>query len=478
MEKVSKTTCLYCAIGAVVTAIVASIALATQQTVVAWIGCAAALLCLTGIAFFVRWRSPGAKSLWVGTAAGAAVLLAVQIVAGLSMRYQPAWDLDAIYGGAIEWVESGSFSGYTEYFQYFPNNLGGLLFFAAIFRPMHALGGTNYFAAAVIANSVLVTGSVVLTVWIASRWYGTSGAVWTLAALLLCPPVWFMGAVFYTDTLSMIYPVAILAGYIRLTQTRGARQYAWAVAVGLILAAGMRIKFTVLIAFIAVCIDAVARLRRRVWLPIGVALAIAIGGYAAVGMIFYPRFLDPAEAARMNTPISHWIMMGLRGNGGYNPADYAFTRSFSDPALRNAAIRGEIRARLHALGGGGLLQMFGTKWAVCFGDGTFVLDSFLDDTPLMRSAAHEWVMRDGRYFVWYNRMAQAVWNALLVLCSVSAARGVFRARRGFPAAVAVLAVTGIALFALLWESSSRLVLNFLPMVVLAASGAWNRTAAD
>ena len=103
-----------------------------------------------------------------------------------------------------------------------------------------------------------------------------------------------------------------------------------------------------------------------------------------------------------------------------------------------------------------------------------MLDSFLDDTPLTRSWAHEFVMRDGRFFPLYNRIAQAVWDALLVLSGGAALRGAVRKRGAFPAAPAILAIVGIALFALMWESSSRLVLNFWPVTVLAASGALNR----
>lgn len=83
----------------------------------------------------------------------------VQIVAGLALRFTPAWDLDAIYSGAIQWAESGSFAKYEEYYQYFPNNLGGMTLLYLFFRPAHLLGVTDYFAVAVVLNTVLLTGS-------------------------------------------------------------------------------------------------------------------------------------------------------------------------------------------------------------------------------------------------------------------------------------------------------------------------------
>ena len=50
------------------------------------------------------------------------------------LRFQPSFDLDAIYGGAIQWLETGSFPNYYDYFDWFPNNLGGLMFLYVLFR--------------------------------------------------------------------------------------------------------------------------------------------------------------------------------------------------------------------------------------------------------------------------------------------------------------------------------------------------------
>lgn len=63
------------------------------------------------------------------------------------LRFTPSFDLDAIYGGAIQWVETGSFSGYYDYFDWFPNNLGGLCLFYFVFK-IGRFFGTDYFAMA------------------------------------------------------------------------------------------------------------------------------------------------------------------------------------------------------------------------------------------------------------------------------------------------------------------------------------------
>lgn len=58
-------------------------------------------------------------------------------------------------------------------------------------------------------------------------------------------------------------------------------------------------------------------------------------------------------------PKTHWIMMGLAGNGGYNNEDYVLTFSAPDGETRKALIRDEIAARLKEMGPAGLC---GTHW--------------------------------------------------------------------------------------------------------------------
>ena len=53
----------------------------------------------------------------------------LQIEVGLKLRYTPALDLEAIYGGAIEWYTTGDFAAHKDYFYWFGNNLGGMAFF-------------------------------------------------------------------------------------------------------------------------------------------------------------------------------------------------------------------------------------------------------------------------------------------------------------------------------------------------------------
>ena len=66
------------------------------------------------------------------------VLFVVQILCGIHLRYEPMWDLDSVYGGAISWLKYGNIDSYKDYFYYFPDrkqapfSLQGCLYFSGL----------------------------------------------------------------------------------------------------------------------------------------------------------------------------------------------------------------------------------------------------------------------------------------------------------------------------------------------------------
>ena len=82
---------------------------------------------------------------------------------GFSLRFTPSFDMDAIYGGAIQWLEEGSFSNYYEYYGYFPNNLGAMTFLHSVFGIASIFGIKDYFAVGIVVNTFLLVATVLVT---------------------------------------------------------------------------------------------------------------------------------------------------------------------------------------------------------------------------------------------------------------------------------------------------------------------------
>lgn len=400
-------------------------------------------------------------------------LFLIQMLFAHALEYDPVFDLEAVYRGAQHWVETGSFADYvsdtchTGYFYIFPNNLGGLCFLYLLFRVASWFGITNYFMVAAVCNALLLCGTVALSACVAKRLWSPESGLLCAALFLLSPPFWFLADVFYTDSLSMIFPVAVWYAVLRAQSgNRTWKTVVWYLVAGITGAVGGLLKPTVWIVWIAISI---VQLLRRLWMKqllFTVAVAVSM---LAVQLIFhaaiYPSHLNPATAQRHNLPYEYWLSIALSQNGEYRQ-DY-FERALA-PAGKSAkkeALREVIRSDLQSQKLSGLLKLFTVKETRAFGDGTYASSDFLDDRPSNRNILHEFLLYDGEYYSVYAHVATGVFVAALALMVLS----VIRRTYNLPDMVAPLCLFGLMLLFLVWEVSGRYMVNFIPMIFLSAT---------
>ncbi len=439
-------------------------------------GTAAVLALLWGLNRWLTGRLSRTAQAHFGLclAAMAAVLFGVEMAFVAPLRYAPTFDLEAIFNGAIHWTETGSFADYAsstchaDYFTIFPNNLGGLCFFYGLFRVSSLVGLTDFYVVASVVNGLLLTGTMVLTALIARRLWSPSAGLFGGALFLLSPPFWFLAPVFYTDALSMIFPVAAWYGVLRAEAARAAWQKGlWYVAAGLLGGVGVLLKPTVGILLIAVAIGYALRRQGRRLLAFSLAAVTMVAAtQSLLHTAVYPAHLQPAVAEACNLPKEYWLALGLGGDGQYRQDVFELALSPDGQAAKKAALRDAIAGEIREQGAAGLAGLFLRKAAIAFGDGTYASSDFLDDRPAHPSALHEWITYDGSRYPIYATATACLRMALLAL----AVWGVLR-RRGVTAdLVAPLCLFGLLLFLTVWEVSGRYLVNLIPMLFLAATG--------
>lgn len=397
-------------------------------------------------------------------------MFVLQMTFGALLRYQPVFDVNAIYGGAIEWVETGSFASYYDYFIYFFNNFGGLRFFYWVFKIARTLGWTDYYMAAVTVNALLSLCTMFLTGEVCGKLIGPRGQFMAYAVFLVSLPFYFIAPAFYTDALAMPFPILAYWLYL-LTKERDRRRerIALVMLMGLTAAVGILIKPIVAIALIAIVIDAVMTWdwKRAAFIASTVLLLFLVCCTSLYGAIY--QHLDRDEAEKNRTPLLHWVMMGLKGNGMYNSEDYGFTRSFDDQEERTEALVERIRERIRAHGWGGMLELLTAKGEICFGDGTYGLSDCLGGTPARDTKLHELLLKDGKYYNVYKHLCTGVLLALYVLMIVSALQEVFYpGSQTLQLLVPRLAVFGLLLFLICWEARWRYFSSFIPLICVSA----------
>ncbi len=412
-------------------------------------------------------------------------MMALQIVFGLMLRFKPDFDMESVYQGAIDWVQTGSFTNYYNYYYYFPNNLGSMGFLHFFFKIASFFGVKDYFLVGMILNSILSISMMLVVFLICKRILGIKQATISLILIAVCLPFYFIAPVFYTDALSMLFPVLFYYFYLIWKDTSDLKKQSLLVfLMGIAAAIGMQVKFTVVVMVIAVTIDMLFNVnwKRCVFANAGI-YAIILICFAAFNVYIYSYHLDKEQARQQNDPYTHWMMMGLKGTGGYNPDDYNFTRSFADPDERKKANIEEIKKRVSDYGPDGLFEYLTRKGVKNFGDGTLGFDDFLSDTQ-ERNFLHKFVIPDGEKYNLYRHICEAVLFSLMIFMIFPALQYIFgsvnnpkkkesrisklQKTGNYTSLAPLLGVFGIFLFLLMWESNRRYFSNFMPVIIVCA----------
>lgn len=406
------------------------------------------------------------------------MLFILQMYFGSRLRFESAYDFAAVYKGAVQWAETGGFPEYQEYFHYFPNNLGAMAFLFLFFKAGQFCGITDYFMIGVFVNSMLILLTILCAYRICKRTIGAAGGFYCLYFFMASLPFYFMGAAFYTDSLSMLFPVLFYDLFLQLRGSSHVKRKLLYFAMAAVICVGAMIKYTVLIMAVAVLIGLLlAGKLRQACITFSCICVSFLLLTAFFQSYLFQYHLDREQARRMNTPVTHWIMMGLNRNtgGAYSPEDYTFTRSFEGPAERDAAIRKEIGNRLRSGSFAEKAEFYSKKIEVAFGDGTYAISDFLDDSPAAPGKIHDYLLYDGVNYMRYKYATQPALISAYVFVLLGAAAALRRGK-GYDI-VPFIAVFGVFLFLLFWESSSRYFLNFVPVIFLcAAQGASYKAA--
>ncbi|MCH5267979.1 MAG: hypothetical protein J1E62_06520 [Lachnospiraceae bacterium] len=407
------------------------------------------------------------------------VMFILEVTFGIRLRFTPVFDMSAVYDGAIEWMETGAIENYREYFHYFPNNIGLLTFLRVFFSLGKSLGITDYFLIGVILGASSLTIMMFSLFMVCRIQLGVEYAILAMMLTAFCFPLYFSAAAFYSDVMSMAAPVLYYLLYL-YSEDMTSRKKRFRIYVGMALVAGigMEIKFTVLIMVIAVMIEMILKANVKNIISIAVIHVVVIAMVLGiVNSVFYPELLDKEQARIMNTPVYHWIMMGARGDGRYNSEDYEFSRSFSDPEVRNEAIKEEIRKRYSEMGLSGYMDFLKHKTVVSLGDGTYAISDFLNNEPVNRNVLHDFILYESPEYGNYRTLCQGVFILIYMLMFAAGVGNLMKYRRNkkwvlperdSDKVAPLLAFVGLWMFLMMWESSGRYFSNYISVMLLCA----------
>lgn len=416
------------------------------------------------------------------------LLFILQMYFGNLLRMTPQFDFSAVYHGALQWLVEGSFSQFYEYYYYYPNNLGEMALLTFCFQIATRLGMSDYFLVGMLLNSVLSLIMVVCSFLIVRKLFSHLEAIMLLLLFALCPPMYFMAPVFYSDQLTMVFPPVLIWLFMlyakddKVTVKKGRRAFIrdelFALLIAGICFAGYYIKPTVFIVWIAASIVLLfqGKWKKVLLCSVNTMLLIFLAT-TLLSSYFYSHHLDKAAAEQKKTPIETWVYMGLNENPGFNPDDTDFSRNVEDPVKRKEVLQNAIAERIQNYGVSGLYEHIRRKGITVFADGTFELSyTFLFGLE-KETKLTDYVSTLGSHYDGYWTLCALTWYPVLLfgICAHFALGFSIWKKKEDELTALLLPITisvfGLYLFLMMWEIHCRYAVNFYSLfVILAVSG--------
>lgn len=398
------------------------------------------------------------------------LLLLTQIFFYWQLAVYPTNDYERVFTGAVNFSVNGFIEEpYLDYFYKYPNNMPLTIVLQFLFRIANRLGFTNFYLIGVVFNAVCIHLTYVFVYLCCRCTCGISRGFFALLLLYFCLAIQCHIGVFYTDTITMPFAAFAMYMYLRLLKDGSWKGHLLAaVLLGLGMALGTKLKYSVVIVLVAILLDLLIRLKIKHLLALVISFLIC---FAAVNYGFnrfmYSNFLDETLAKDRSTPFTSWIMMGLNGDGSHNPNDNYLIWNLPTKEEKQQKAKEELQNRFTSYSPLEFLAFLNQKALYSFGSGNLDYGRNVGDSPRAQTVLVECISPGGRYFTAFDTFVQGYHVALFFL--VIAGAVLAAKQRSVLLFAPYLAIFGLFLFLLLWESGQRYLFNFYGLCILTAT---------
>lgn len=429
--------------------------------------------------------------------AGFIILFIVQILYTRIFYTSIGWDCGTIVNMAIGMLQGNSDS--LGYLAQFPNNTALFLLLYYYFKICLSLGVTDLVFASVILNIVFLDIALAFLIGIAHKLWDNKIAVThtlVLSILTIAFTPWLI--VPYTDTLTMLFPIAFFYLYLCLSKQDNMNnkklQTILLLVLGFLAYYGFKFKPSTVVFLIALgigelCLKKISKQQLAIYgkkIPLmfcGVLVALTIFTVDESNQLGDYLQKDIYDTYQM--PVSYFTMVGLQKQpvsedkalwGAFNSEDYFAVSNITGKSAKNEYAVTTIRERINTFGFLGSLEFLVGKANFCFEDGTFFWGgegNFLtSEAPSTTNPIGTWIQSfiynsSKNYASVYSNLLQGVWMTLLFLMLL----GIILAPNSYknlPIMVLRIAIFGLLLYLLLLEARSRYIINYLPIFILLA----------
>lgn len=394
-----------------------------------------------------------------------AVLVFVQLllILGLYRDYLPGVDALSVFSEAVRMAEMDhpvlGLAG--RYFEMYGNNYFWTILLCWYLKLFRLLGLTAYWMEALFLNMLALDAGVLLGVGSIRKCLNRQNGLMFMLLCCLNPVLYIFLPYVYTNTVSIPFTIGVFYfAWSLLKEAERGKQRAYAVSLAAVLALGMQIRITVWIPFIAMMIYCLVREENTGlfcgWKKGAAVLVLPLIVFFALygGCKLLIQTTVPEEIRDENFPVVHWMMMGLKGEGGYSSADQEYTYSFSGKEAKREADMAEIRRRVRALadsGPSGILLFLKQKFCLTWETD---MDGYYSEVGPVQAyhKLHRYLNGGGNAWLeFYYQMYKVMVYGFCIFGIVAE----IRKRRVTCRYPYLLTILGFAIFYLLWEANFR-----------------------
>lgn len=354
--------------------------------------------------------------------------------------------------------------GYYYYFSAYPFQVFMGYFNGYYLKVMHHLCGLGDLKLLLLLNAFYANGAIFFTYLTVRRIFSKKNAMYLLWMVPFFLPLLLYIPVVYTDTSSLFYLAgAFFFSTLFLRERRSLKWTSlWAGLFMIFMTMASLFKVTSAIYLVAVflyllLVKKTFRLKRIIVLTVA-TLVIMLPIRVAVG-----AFTDLRVNQDLEYPKIHWVFMGMYGRGGFNyyPSRLIYDVQ-QDSGDVTATITEEIKKTAQERGVAGFAELYSDKLSDTWNDGSYYVFDKLSREPLnAESSVYVFVMNEHQSLLRYVLDVVAISRMILLFMAAL----MMRKKRDW-AAPLKMALIGVMLFFLVWETRSRYILNFLPLFLV------------
>lgn len=403
------------------------------------------------------------------------IFIIIQLLFAFIFVVVPSWDFGEIFVSAINSATGEEPLHKSAYFYVYNNNMGYGLLLSTIFSLINLFGINNpviFGAAGILLNILFIDIAIIYIYKIIKKYFSAEYTKLFILLLLLFTPYITYTPIFYTDTL--VLPFAAASIYYLLAVMDKEYTTKKLLFIGLLIGLGYCIKQTMIIILIAFIISYLLISNKETikvkLLNILKILIIFIIPIILLNVYVSVKF-DQERLDAKSIPVSHWLMMGLNDNGGYNQADVDYTKSFKNKQLKKEANIKEINKRVEKLiSNKQAINFYTNKIKYTWGDGTYYAPQKLSANPRNSYKEKNYILpsdsNQNKLFILLSQTRHILMLVLIIIGCLL--RTELTDKQKNMQLLLNISIFGIFLFCLIWETRSRYLIIMTPALMLAS----------